>query len=152
MIDAHQHFWQYDAERYGWIDGTMTALRRDFVPEDLAPLLRAEGVDATIAVQARQDEDETTWLLDLASRHPFIRGVVGWVDLQAHDVEARLERLPPPAPPAPRAARLAATRRLLGGRHVVQAEPADFLHRPAVARGIAAVGRADLVYDLLIYA
>jgi L-fuconolactonase len=139
MIDAHQHFWQYDAERYGWIDGTMTALRRDFVPEDLAPLMRAEGVDATIAVQARQDDDETAWLLDLASRHPFIRGVVGWVDLQAPDAQQRVERL-------------ADTPRLVGLRHVVQAEPDGFLHRPAFQRGIAAVERCDLVYDILIYA
>jgi len=139
MIDSHQHFWKYDAARYGWIDGTMTALRRDFLPGDLAPLMRAEGVDGTIAVQARQDDEETAWLLDLASTHPFIRGVVGWVDLQAPDVEQRVERL-------------ANTPRLIGLRHVVQAEPDGFLHRSAFHRGIAAVGRSGLVYDILIYA
>ena len=138
-IDAHQHFWRYDAARYGWIDGTMTALRRDFLPDDLAPLMRADGVDATIAVQARQDDEETAWLLDLAARHPFIRGVVGWVDLQAADVEGRVERL-------------AETPRLVGLRHVVQAEPDGFLHRSAFHRGIAAVERSDLVYDILIHA
>jgi len=139
MIDSHQHFWRYDAAQYGWIDGTMAPLKRNFLPEDLAPLIDAEGVDGTIAVQARQDDDETVWLLDLASRHAFIKGVVGWVDLQAPDVEGRVERL-------------ANTPRLVGLRHVVQAEPSGFLHRPAFHRGIEAVERCGLVYDILIYA
>jgi L-fucono-1,5-lactonase len=139
MIDAHQHFWRYDAAQYAWIDSSMAALRRDFLPEELAALMNAGGVDATIAVQARQDEAETAWLLDLAARHPFIRGVVGWVDLQAADADRRLEQL-------------AATPRLLGVRHVVQAEPDGFLHRHAFRQGVAAVGRCDLVYDILIYA
>jgi len=139
VIDSHQHFWHYDAARYGWIDEPLAALRRDFLPEDLLPLLGDEGVDGTIAVQARQDDEETAWLLDLASRHSFIRGVVGWVDLQAADVETRVERL-------------AATPRLVGLRHVVQAEPDGFLHRPAFRRGVAAVERCDLVYDILIRA
>ena len=139
MLDAHQHFWRYDPARYAWIDGTMTALKRDFLPGDLAPLMRAEGVDGTVAVQARQDCEETAWLLDLAAAHPFIRGVVGWVDLQAPDAAARVERL-------------ADTPRLVGLRHVVQAEPAGFLHRPEFRRGMAAVERCDLVYDILIYA
>ena len=139
MIDSHQHFWRYDAAQYGWIDDSMTPLRRDFLPDDLCTLMRAEGVVGTIAVQARQDEAETAWLLDLASRNTFIRGVVGWTDLQAPDAERRVEQL-------------AATPRLVGVRHVVQAEAPGFLHRPAFGRSIAALGRADLVYDILIYA
>ena len=139
MIDCHQHFWRYDAAQYGWIDDSMAALKRDFLPDDLAPLMRAEGVTGTIAVQARQDDAETAWLLELAAQHPFIRGVVGWVDLQAQDVECRVERL-------------AATPRLLGVRHVVQAEPAGFLHHTAFRRGIAALEPTDLVYDILISA
>jgi L-fuconolactonase len=138
-IDSHQHFWQYDAAQYGWIDGTMTALRRDFLPEHLAPLMNHDCVDGTIAVQARQDDEETAWLLGLAAQHPFIKGVVGWVDLQAPDVDRRVERL-------------ADTPRLVGLRHVVQAEADGFLHRAAFHRGIAAVERCGLVYDILIYA
>jgi L-fuconolactonase len=138
-MDAHQHFWNYDAAQYAWIDSSMAELRRDFLPEELAALMNADGVDATIAVQARQDAAETAWLLDLAAQHPFIRGVVGWVDLQAADAESRLEQL-------------AATPRLLGVRHVVQAEPDGFLHGHAFRQGVAAVGRCGLVYDILIYA
>jgi len=139
MIDSHQHFWRYDEARYGWIDGSMTSLRRDFLPADLGPLLQANGVGGTIAVQARQDDEETAWLLELASANPFIRGVVGWVDLRSPDVERAVERL-------------AETPRLVGLRHVVQAEPDGFLHRADFRRGLAAVERSGLVYDILIYA
>jgi L-fucono-1,5-lactonase len=138
-IDGHQHFWRYDAGQYGWIDGTMAALRRDFLPEHLAPLMNGSGVDGTIAVQARQDDEETAWLLDLASRHAFIRGVVGWIDLRAPDVDRRLERL-------------AHAPRLAGVRHVVQAEPDGFLDDCAFRRGITALEPFGLSYDILIYA
>lgn len=139
MIDAHQHFWRYDAAEYGWIDTSMAALQRDFLPEDLQPVLAAQGVDGTIAVQAQQTDAETAWLLELAARHPFIRGVVGWVDLQADDVEGRLEGL-------------GREPRLAGLRHVVQAEPDGFMDRPAFRRGIAALEPYDLTYDILTYA
>ena len=122
MIDSHQHFWRYEADEYAWIDGSMAALRRDFLPENLIEVMRPEGVDATIAVQARQTEAETDWLLQLAARHPFVRGVVGWVDLQADDANARVDRV-------------AQQPGLVGLRHVVQAEPDGFLQRPAFRRG-----------------
>jgi L-fuconolactonase len=138
-IDSHQHFWSYDARLYGWIDESMGALRRDFLPGDLADLMRAEGVGGTIAVQARQDDEETDWLIDLAHGEPFIRGVVGWVDLRADDVERRLERI-------------GGEPSVVGVRHVVQAEPDGFLDRPEFRRGVAALERCDLVYDILIYA
>ena len=65
-IDAHQHFWHYSDEEFGWISDPMAAIRRDFLPADLRPLLDAAGIDATIAVQARQTISETEWLLKLA--------------------------------------------------------------------------------------
>lgn len=137
-IDAHQHFWHYNPLDYGWIDDGMAALRRDFLPADLLPELRRAGIDATIAVQATQTAAETKWLLRLAEAHPFIAGVVGWVDLRADDVGERLAALRHP--------------RLVGVRHVVQAEPDDrFLLRPDFCRGIAALGGSGLTYDILIY-
>src|SRR5437868_15536173 len=90
-IDAHQHFWRYNADEYGWIDESMAALRRDFLPPESAQLMIAAGVDACIAVQARQSIEETRFLLALADAHPSIAGVVGWVDLQADDVRTQLE-------------------------------------------------------------
>ena len=138
-IDAHQHFWRYSAEEYDWIDDSMASLRRDFLPLDLKPELDAAGFDACIAVQARQTLGETRWLLALADENPFIAGVIGWVDLRAESVREQL-------------AELSENPRLLGVRHVVQAEPDDrFLLRPDFLRGIAALQEFDLTYDILIY-
>src|SRR5512140_3487811 len=92
-IDAHQHFWRYNPEEYDWIDDSMAVLRRDFLPSDLKPELEAVGFDACIAVQARQTLEETRWLLALANEHPFIAGVVGWVNLCAEDVREQLSTL-----------------------------------------------------------
>ncbi|HLH07716.1 MAG TPA: amidohydrolase family protein [Terriglobales bacterium] len=138
-IDAHQHFWKYKPDEYDWIDDTMPALRRDFLPEHLAPELSGAGIDGTIAVQARQSLAETKWLLQLAAANPFILGVVGWVDLQSPDLRSSL-------------AELAGSPKLVGVRHVVQSEPDDrFLLRPAFLQGIAALEEFGLTYDILIY-
>src|SRR5579859_222262 len=138
-IDAHQHFWRYSAEEYDWIDDSMAALRRDFLPRDLEPELDAAGFDACIAVQARQTLEETQWLLALADENPFIAGVVGWVDLRAEVVRDQL-------------AALSKNPKLVGVRHVIQAEPDDqFLLRADFLRGISALQEFGLTYDILIY-
>lgn len=136
-IDAHVHFWRYDRAGYGWIDGALAPIARDFLPDDLAPPAAEAGVGGVVAVQARQSLEETAFLLDLADRHPLVRGVVGWLDLQGDDV-------------AEQAARFRG-RPLVGVRHVVQDEPDDaFVLRPAFVRGIAALEDLGLAYDLLI--
>jgi L-fuconolactonase len=138
-IDAHQHFWRYRPEEYPWIDARMGRIRRDFLAADLAPELSARGFDGTIAVQARASREETRFLLELAAAEPFVRGVVGWVDLCAPDVEREL-------------AGLAAQPALRGVRHPVQDEPDErFLLRADFQRGIAGLARHDLVYELLIH-
>jgi L-fuconolactonase len=138
-IDSHQHFWRYDALEYPWIDDSMTGLRRDFLPSDAEREMRRGGFDACVAVQARQTLQETRWLLSLAESHSFIAGVVGWFDLQAPDVRAGLEQL-------------AGHPKLVGVRHIVQAEADDrFLLRPAFGRGIALLEEFGLAYDLLVY-
>ena len=139
MIDTHQHFWKYNPAEYGWIDDSMAALRRDFLPPDAEQEMSAAGVDASVAVQVRQTAEETRWMLELADHHRFIAGVVGWVDLQSPGVDAELERL-------------AQSPRLVGVRHIVQAEPDDFLERPDFRRGVGRLERHDLTYDILIYA
>lgn len=138
-IDAHQHFWRYHPEQYDWIDESMSVLRRDFLPADLKPELRAIGFDLCVAVQARQSLEETRWLLALASESAFIAGVVGWVDLRAENVRDQL-------------AEVSKNPKLLGIRHIVQAESDDrFLLRPDFLRGIAALEEFNLAYDILIY-
>ena len=138
-IDAHQHFWQYNPQEYAWIDDSMSALRRDFLPTDLRPELKQSGFNGTIAVQAQQTLAETKWLLDLAAASSFVLGVVGWVDLQSPDVVSHL-------------AELAGNPKLVGIRHVVQSEPDDqFLLRPRFLRGISVLEKFGLTYDILIY-
>ena len=136
QIDAHQHFWKYDAQEYGWIDESMKSLRRDFMPEDLEPALKRNGFDGCIAVQARQTLEETRWLLELAWRHSFIKGVVGWVDLRSPEVRFQLQSL-------------CGNPKLTGIRHIVQSEPDDrFLLQPDFLRGIAMLAEFDLTYDI----
>lgn len=141
-IDAHQHFWTYDADRYGWIaENGLKALERDFLPADLKPLLDRHGIDGTVAVQARQDVEETEWLLDLARENDWIRGVVGWVDLASDRADVDLERL---------RARDGGER-LVGLRHVVQDEPAGFLDDERFRDGVRRLAKHDLTYDVLIF-
>ena len=117
----------------------MRQLKRDFLPEDLEPLLKSIGFDGCIAVQARQTLEETRWLLELAQRHAFIKGVVGWVDLCSPDVRRQLETL-------------AAHAKFVGVRHMVQDEPDDeFILRAEFLNGIAQLRGFDLTYDLLLY-
>jgi L-fuconolactonase len=137
-IDAHQHFWRFDPVRDSWITPEMSALRRDFLPDDVAPLLAGARIDGVVAVQADQSEAETRFLLSLAEKHPTIRGVVGWVDLRAGDLAARL-------------ARWGKRGALKGFRHIAQGEPDDFLTRAEVVRGIQALGAHGFSYDILIY-
>jgi L-fuconolactonase len=138
-IDAHQHFWRYTPEDYGWIDDSMAVLKRDFLPKDLKAELAGAGFDAAIAVQAQHSLEETRWLLDLADANPWIAGVVGWVDLRSSDVSGQL-------------AELTKNRKLVGIRHVVQAEPDDkFLLQPEFLHGVGKLREFGLTYDILIY-
>jgi L-fuconolactonase len=139
MIDAHVHFWHYDPAEYAWIDDTMSALKRDYLPPDAKREMDSVGVTACVAVQARQTLDETRWFLDLAARHPFIMGVVGWIDLRTGDVERQLSEFT--GCPA-----------LVGVRHIVQAEPDGFLASPDFRAGVARLERTGLVYEILVYA
>jgi L-fuconolactonase len=137
VIDAHHHFWHYSATEYEWIDDSMTKLRRDFLPADLLPELAVAGVDAAITVQARQTLEETHWLLEFAQSCEEIRGVVGWAPIASPNFEASLHAL-------------ATTPKLVGLRHIVQAEPKGFLAGDEFNRGIRALRNSGLVYDLLI--
>jgi len=138
-IDAHQHFWRYNAAEYGWIGESMEVLRRNFLPQDLEPELAKEGFDGCIAVQARQTLEETNWLLELAEGSPFITGVVGWVDLRSTELRSQLQAI-------------AKHSKLIGIRHIVQGEPDDrFLLQADFLRGVALLSEFDLAYDILIY-
>ncbi|MEO6739500.1 MAG: amidohydrolase family protein [Chthoniobacteraceae bacterium] len=137
-IDSHHHFWKYSAAEYPWIDDSMAALRRDFLPEDLRQEIAHADIDGVVTVQARQTVEETRWLLELAAQHSFIKGVVGWVPLAEAGVQKELERFAPQP-------------KLRAVRHVVQAEPDDrFILGADFNRGIALLKQFGLVYDILI--
>jgi L-fuconolactonase len=136
-LDSHQHFWKYSDAEYGWIDDP--ALRRDFLPEDLHKELRAAGIDGSITVQARQTIAETEWLLSLAGKYPFLKGVVGWVPLTSPTVEGEIEKF-------------AADKKLRAVRHVVQDEKDDrYILREDFNAGVALLDKHGLAYDILIF-
>ena len=137
-VDAHQHFWKFDPLRDNWITEEMEAIRHDFLPHDLKPLLDANGVHSCIAVQADQSENETNFLLSLAAENEFIKGVVGWIDLCADTIHERLEHY-------------SQFPKLKGFRHILQAEPIEFILKPEFQRGISALQVYGFTYDILIY-
>jgi len=137
IVDAHHHFWDPARADYPWMTDDLAAIRRPFGPPDLAPLLRDAGVAGTVLVQARMDLDETRELLETAASTEFVLGVVGWVDLTDPDLAAVLDDLE--------------HSKLVGIRHQVHDEPdPSWLLRPDVRRGLRAVAKAGLVYDLLV--
>ena len=117
----------------------MEVLRRDYLPDELRPLLKAIGFGGTIAVQARQMLEETEWLLKLADEHDLIKGVVGWVGLRSPELHGQLERC-------------AKHPKLAGVRHVLHDEQNDrFMLLPEFRRGIAQLREFGLTYDLLLF-
>lgn len=140
LIDSHHHLWSYSPDEYGWISDSMSALRRDFLLDDLRQIASESQVDGFVSVQARQSVVETEDLLRMAADEPLIRGVVGWVPLADPNVGRVLDRF--------------ADQPLLKGvRHVVQDEPDDrFILGPDFNRGIAMLKGRGLVYDVLIFA
>lgn len=137
-IDAHQHFWKFDPLRDSWIDETMQKIQRDFLPEDLLPLLQENKFSGCIAVQASQSEDETNFLINLATKNDFIKGVVGWIDLRGVTIEERLNHF-------------SSNKIIKGFRHVVQGEADDFMLRKDFQNGIAALKQFNYTYDILIF-
>ena len=140
IIDSHQHFWNYDPKKHAWIDDNMSVIRKSFAPEDLKKVYTENGIDGCVAVQADQTLDETNFLLDLAAKNDFIKGVVGWVDLRADDnIEKILESY-------------SEAKKLKGIRHIVQGEADhNFLLRPSFLNGISKLEKHNLVYDILIF-
>ena len=139
-IDAHHHLWDLTVRPQEWTVG-LPPLDRSWVLADLEPLLQQAGVDGTVLVETVNIEPETAEFLVLADAHPAVRGVVGWVDLTAADVDDRIAALQ--AGPGGSS--------LKGLRHQVQLEPdPDWLRRPEVLRGLTAVAQAGLAFDLLV--
>lgn len=141
IVDAHQHFWQLSQPfDYSWLDAPdAKPIRRDFLPEHLEPHIRRVGVDRTVLVQTQHDTRENRWALELAERHAFIGGVVGWIDLSSSQCEAQLLEV-------------MEHRKFVGVRHVTQDEPDDdFIVRSDVIRGLKVLEKHGVPFDLLFY-
>ena len=138
-IDAHHHLWKYSLEEYGWIGETDKAIRRDFLPTDLEREIGAVGIDGVVTVQARQTLEETKWLLSLAERNKFMRGVVGWAPI----IDPKLPDILEPLMSHPKLRSL---------RHVLQGEADEnyILHEDFNV-GMRTIEHFGLAYDILIY-
>jgi L-fuconolactonase len=137
-IDSHQHFWIYHPVKDAWISSDMQVIRRDFLPDDVLPLLQENKIAGCIAVQADQSETETDFLLGLADMNSFIKGVVGWVDLSADNIEERLQYY-------------SSFKGLKGFRHILQAEPdVRFMLSKKFMHGISLLHKHGFTYDVLI--
>ncbi|HEY0176220.1 MAG TPA: amidohydrolase family protein [Pedobacter sp.] len=138
MIDAHQHFWKYDPVKHDWIGDDMAVIRRDFLPEQLAVVLKENQLHGCVAVQADQTAAETDFLLELSLQHDFIKGVVGWTDLQspqAGEVLDSYTRFP----------------QLKGFRHILQGEKQrDLCLQKPFLDGISLLERFGFSYDILV--
>lgn len=137
-IDAHQHFWKFDPVKEGWIPDEMEIIRKDFLPHEFGILLQQNGFDGCVTVQADQSENENIFQLINAEENDFIKGVVGWIDLQAENVVERLEYY-------------SQFKKLKGFRHILQGEAKrDTMLNPAFLRGITALQGFNYTYDILI--
>lgn len=138
-IDAHQHFWKFDLVRDSWINDEMSNIQKDFLPEDLQSILHQNNIDGCVTVQSDQSEAENNFQLSNAQKWSFIKGVVGWVDLQATHIEERLEYY-------------SSFAKMKGFRHVLQGEKQrDFMLRPSFMKGIGLLKKYGFTYDILIF-
>ena len=139
IIDAHQHFWKYSPINHAWIDDNMSVIRKDFLPSDLKKVYETNHIDGCVAVQADQTLEETDFLLELANENDFIKGVVGWLDLQLTSVDEVLQKY-------------TKYEGLKGFRHIVQGEPdPNFLLRPSFLNGVSKLEKHNFTYDILVF-
>lgn len=139
-IDAHQHFWKFEPVRDNWITADMSVIARDFLPVDLLPLLDRNNIDGTVLVQTCHTEEDNRFMLELAEKNNFIKGIVGWVNLQSITVEDKLKYYHDNYP------------KIKGFRHVLQADPDEQLMlRESFKNGISVLNKYNFTYDILIY-
>jgi L-fuconolactonase len=138
-IDSHQHFWKADRGDYHWMSPAVPVLCRDYLPEDLQPLLARNKIDKTILVQAAQTKAETDFLLYLAQPHDFIAGVIGWLDMDSPNFARELELYTKKT-------------KFLGLRPMLQDIPQDdWILRPQVINSLKLIAERDIPFEFLTY-
>ncbi|MCD9854441.1 amidohydrolase family protein [Epilithonimonas sp. JDS] len=137
IIDSHVHFWKFDPIRDSWITKDMNVIQNDFLSEDFSLFIEENRVEGCIAVQASQSDEETAFLLNLAKENPFIKAVVGWIDLASDNIEESLQNYQ-------------SEKLIKGFRHVAEGEEIGFLLKENVFNGIAALHKYDYTFDILL--
>jgi L-fuconolactonase len=137
MIDAHHHFWKYNSTDFSWIDDTMTRIRKDFLPNDLAPILQESGVEGSVLIQVNTSESENWEFLTYTKQNDFIKGAVGWIDLSAIDLEQKLDAYQN-------------EKKLKGFREIVQGNAQAFFPNKDFRKGVELIGKKGYTYDILI--
>lgn len=138
MIDSHQHFWKYDPIVHDWISDEMATIRRDFLPEQLAAVLKENQVEGCVAVQAEHNTGDNDFLLDMSFANDFVKGIVGWTDLQSPAIASDLYKL-------------ANFPKIKGIRHILQGEEQrDLMLTKPFLNGIGHLGEVGFTYDILV--
>ena len=138
-IDAHQHFWHYQPETHGWISDEMRVLRKDFTPEELKTVLADFSFDGSVVVQANETYDENDFLLDIAQKHNYIKGIVGWIDLL--DPQAEVKMVAIKSTPA-----------IVGFRTIMQGSPDEkYLGNKLFLDNVKRLATFDYTFDLLVH-
>lgn len=137
-IDSHQHYWTYHPVKDAWITDDMQVIQRDFLPGNVLPCMQENGISGCVAIQADQSEKENEFLLGLAGQHSFIKGIIGWIDLRANNLEERLQHY-------------SKIKLMKGFRHILPGEPDDrFMLDEKFMRGIGLLSGYGFTYDVLI--
>lgn len=137
-IDSHQHFWKYNPKKHEWINDDMKVIQKNFLPDDLLPLLSQHNIDGCVAVQADESFHETAFLIDLAEEFPEIKAVVGWADLASDALDKDLDQF-------------AKHPKLKGYREILQSKPVEYMLRKEFIRGVEKIGKRGYTYDILIF-
>lgn len=137
-VDSHHHFWDISRLDYPWMPPGPSVVRRNYLPDDLKPLIDEAGIQKTVLVQAQQSLEEANFLLDIAESNNFVAGVVVWADVQSSSVGDDLDAL-------------MRRGKLVGIRHQVEDDPDDdWLISDATIRGLREIAARGLAYDTLV--
>lgn len=138
MIDAHHHFWNYNAQDFAWIDESMSSIRRSFLPPDLSPILQANGIEGSVLIQVNRDEDENEVFLNFAKQSDFVKGTVGWIDLTSNNLEEKIEKYK-------------SETILKGFREIAQGNADKYFPNPVFRKGVELIGKQGYTYDILVF-
>lgn len=135
-IDAHQHVWDLSAARYPWLGPQHAPIDRTMSFADLRPALRAAGIQATVLVQAADNDADTDAMVAAADANPEVAAIVAYLPLE--NPERAVDRL----------SELRADTRIVGIRNLIHDQPdPDWILRPDVDEGLGVLEAAGLAFD-----